>query len=142
MADELLRKWRLRDPCGTYYLARILASLEHSGALPMLEHAVDTGFHCYTFFARDPWLDPVRTDSAFRAILQRAEAGELKGPDGFDSQIWFARLRELLLLGYGSDPRGMAEMGFPGPSYKPGYLWLNFAGPSARAKRKPGYRSF
>jgi serine/threonine protein kinase len=75
MADELLRKWRLRDPCGTYYLARILASLEHSGALPMLEHAVDTGFHCYTFFARDPWLDPVRTDSAFRAILQRAEAG-------------------------------------------------------------------
>lgn len=75
-------------------------------------------------------------------LLTRAERGDIPGPEGFDSKTWFARLRELVLLGYGSDPRGMAEMGFPGPSYKPGYLWLNFAGPSARAKRTPGYRSF
>jgi eukaryotic-like serine/threonine-protein kinase len=75
MGDELLRKWRLRDPCGTYYVARILASLEHPGALAMLERAVDAGFHCYPFFARDPWLDPLRTNPAFRAVLQRADAG-------------------------------------------------------------------
>jgi hypothetical protein len=74
-ADGLVRKWRLRDPCGTYYLARMLAFLEHPGAMPMLERAVDGGFHCYSFFARDPWLDPLRTEPAFRAVLQRAEAG-------------------------------------------------------------------
>jgi eukaryotic-like serine/threonine-protein kinase len=72
-ADELIRKWRLRDPCGTYYLARMLASFEHPGALPMLERAVDTGFHCYPFFARDPWLDSLRTRPGFKTVLQRAE---------------------------------------------------------------------
>jgi len=77
-----------------------------------------------------------------RSLLATAEAGKLKGREGFDSALWFARLRELAILGYASDPRGMQEMGFPGPSYRPGYLWLGYAGPDARAKQRPGYRSF
>ena len=77
-----------------------------------------------------------------RALLASAEAGKLKGRDGFESALWFARLRELAILAYASDPRGMQEMGFPGPSFRPGYLWLGYAGPDARAKQRPGYRSF
>lgn len=50
------------------------------------------------------------------------------------------RLREKLLLGYGSDPRGMVEMGFPGPSYETGHVWLGPGEVRARTLRRPGYR--
>jgi hypothetical protein len=31
------------------------------------------------------------------------------------------------------------QMGFPGPSYKPGHVWLDRAETRARTQRKPGY---
>jgi eukaryotic-like serine/threonine-protein kinase len=74
-ADQLLDKWRLRDPCGTYYLARALAAVRHTEALPMLRRAVDGGFHCYPFFSRDPWLDSLRANGEFSAVIRLAEAG-------------------------------------------------------------------
>lgn len=73
------------------------------------------------------------------AILDQAEHGNLQGPDGFDSAIWFQRMRDLVLLGFGSDPRGMVQMGYPGPAYKPGHVWLYTSGVDARLARKPGY---
>jgi TolB-like protein len=81
--DETLKMWRLRDPCATYYLARTLASLEHPKAIPMLRRSVEGGFHCYPFFARDPALDPLRTDSAFREILRFAETAYRDAIDAF-----------------------------------------------------------
>jgi hypothetical protein len=76
------------------------------------------------------------------ALLARAERGELDGPAGFDAKSWFERLRDLVLLGFGSDPRGMVQMGYPGPSYKPGHVWLEQDEIQARAARKPGYLTF
>ena len=73
------------------------------------------------------------------ALLCRAEAGELEAPAGFDWSIWFRRLRGLALLGFGSDPRGMVQMGFPGPSYRPGHVWLDEGEVAARAARRRGY---
>jgi hypothetical protein len=72
-------------------------------------------------------------------LLGEAERGNLKGPEKFDSATWFKRTRGSLLLAYGSDPRGMVEMGFPGPSYKPGHVWLDQQEVKARVDRKPGY---
>jgi hypothetical protein len=72
-------------------------------------------------------------------LLGEAERGHLAGPQGFESATWFMRTRGLLLLGYGSDPRGMVQMGFPGPSYKPGHIWLDQQEVMARVKRKAGY---
>jgi hypothetical protein len=72
-------------------------------------------------------------------LLSRSERGDIRGPDGFDPASWFTRVRELVLLGYGSDPRGMVEMGFPGPSYRTGHIWLSENAVRARAERKPGY---
>jgi hypothetical protein len=73
------------------------------------------------------------------ALLARAERGELKPRTGFDWSEWLRRLRALALLGLGSDPRGMVLMGFPGPSYQPGHLWLDEPEVAARADRRRGY---
>jgi Gluconate 2-dehydrogenase subunit 3 len=73
------------------------------------------------------------------ALLAEAEKGEVPGPQRFDSATWFKRTRGYLLLGFGSDPRGMVQMGFPGPSYKPGHTWLDTEETKARVKRRPGY---
>lgn len=75
------------------------------------------------------------------AVLAEAEQGELELPGSkeFDSAVWFRRTRGKLLLGYGSDPRGMVEMGFPGPSYKPGHIWLDRMEVKARMLRRLGY---
>ena len=81
--DETLKMWQLRDPCATYYLARTLAALEHPKAIPMLRRAVEGGFHCYSFFARDPALDALRTDAAFRDILRTAETAYHDAADAF-----------------------------------------------------------
>jgi hypothetical protein len=72
-------------------------------------------------------------------LLADAEGGSLEGPEGFDAAEWFRRVRDLLLLGYGSDPRGMVEMGFPGPSYAKGHVWLGEAEIARRAEHAPGY---
>ncbi|MCD6021344.1 MAG: hypothetical protein K0R20_1054 [Actinomycetia bacterium] len=72
-------------------------------------------------------------------LLADAEASRLEGPPGFDAGEWFKRTRDLVLLGYGSDPRGMVEMGFPGPSYEKGHVWLGIAEVARRAARAPGH---
>ena len=41
--------------------------------LPMLKRVVERGFYCLPAFARDPWLDPMRTDPEFLRILRLAE---------------------------------------------------------------------
>jgi len=79
------------------------------------------------------------TAEAQRDLMSRAERGELKGAPGFDSATWFKRLRDLALLGYGADPRGMVQMGYPGPAYQPGHVWLDYGEVQSRVERKPGY---
>jgi TolB-like protein len=74
-ADKLLDMWRLRDPCGTYYFARALAAGQHPQALSMFRRAVEGGFHCSSFFSRDPWLDSLRGDPGFRTVIQLADTG-------------------------------------------------------------------
>jgi hypothetical protein len=51
----------------------------------MLERAVDTGFHCYPFFTRDPWLDSLRTRPGFKTVLQRAETAYREAAAAFVS---------------------------------------------------------
>ena len=72
-------------------------------------------------------------------LLAEAERGEVSSVEGFDSAVWFSRVRDVLLLAFGSDPRGMVQMGFPGPSYQPGHTWLDVEEVKARTERKPGY---
>jgi len=79
------------------------------------------------------------TESEQDGLLAAAERGELHGGERFESSVWFRRIRGKFLLGYGSDPRAMVQMGYPGPSYRPGHIWLDRGEVAARVKRKPGY---
>jgi hypothetical protein len=75
-------------------------------------------------------------------LLADAEQGRIDGQDGFDAKEWFTRVRDLILLAYGSDPRGMVEMGFPGPSYATGHVWLGPFEVARRAAHAPGWEEF
>ena len=82
MADEVLARWRLRDPCAAFYIARILSRARHAGAIPMFRRAVEGGYHAF-FATRDPWLDWLQTNAEFRSIVATAEAGARDAADAF-----------------------------------------------------------
>ncbi len=65
----------LADPEGLFYMARQLAYLgETTLAWTILRRVVQEGFFCLPAFARDPWLDPLRTHPEFVNILRLAES--------------------------------------------------------------------
>jgi hypothetical protein len=115
---------------------------ERNGLMPRAE-LIPAGFRVLDQAARTrhsrPFVD--LSAEAQEALLREAEDGKLEGPTRFDSAQWFKRVAQLLMLGFGSDPRGMIEMGFPGPSYKPGHIWLDRFEVEARAERRRGYRT-
>ena len=72
--DQLLEAWNIRDPCARYYLARMLAQAgDQRRALTMLRQSVEDGFFCFPLLTQDPWLDSLRTNEEFRAILRHGE---------------------------------------------------------------------
>ena len=83
VADEMIGKWPLRDPCATYYLARTLATIEHPQAISIFRRSVEGGFYPYAMFARDPWLDPLRSTHEFQEVLALAEAQHRDAADAF-----------------------------------------------------------
>lgn len=114
---------------------------DRAGLMPRAE-LIPTGFSVLDEAARRrrgrPFAD--LPDDEQDDLLREAEEGRVPGPERFDSGQWFKRVAQLLMLGYGSDPRGMVEMGFPGPSYKPGHIWLDRFEVRSRARRRRGYR--
>ena len=83
LAETMIARWPLRDPCSTYYLARTLAATEHSRAMEMLRRSIAGGFHAYSLLTRDPWLNPVRGTSEFAELLTYGEQQYREGVDAF-----------------------------------------------------------
>jgi serine/threonine protein kinase/tetratricopeptide (TPR) repeat protein len=82
--DQLLAAWRPRDPCAIFYLGRHLAFLgRRDQAVNALEQAVEGGFFPYRFLTLDPWLDPIRSEPRFSAILQRAKQRHGEAEEAF-----------------------------------------------------------
>ncbi len=58
-----------------YFNVRMFAYLgDKDRALAILQRAIEYGFICYPFMARDPWLDPLRADLRFTAILHSVQS--------------------------------------------------------------------
>jgi TolB-like protein len=72
--DRLLSSG-FRDGEGIYYALRAYARLdEPEKAIAAFGRSIECGFFCYPAFARDPWLDPLRSDTRFVELLRAAEA--------------------------------------------------------------------
>ena len=83
IADQMLAKWRLRDPCATLYFGRTLAAVGHPSGLSMCRRAIEGGYSCHAFLAHDPWLDSLRGDGDFNRVVQMAEAGYRDAAEAF-----------------------------------------------------------
>jgi serine/threonine protein kinase len=88
-------KGRQFDPEGVYFVARSLVRLgQPSQALDLLDNqVVEAGFFCYQILLSDPWLDPIRGDRRFSAIVARARERSQ------DAEAEFHRLGGDQLLG-------------------------------------------
>lgn len=75
-ATRALADSAFRDPEGIFCCARNLIHVgEADPGLALLDRAVGRGFHCVAALRNDPWLEPVRGDARFRAILDAALLG-------------------------------------------------------------------
>ena len=92
-ASQELMQATFRDPEGMYYLARQLSYLgQEAQALEMISRAIGQGFFCYPAMVRDPWLDALRRNPGFTALLGKAhqlyrEAAALFVAAGGDSVL-------------------------------------------------------
>jgi serine/threonine protein kinase/tetratricopeptide (TPR) repeat protein len=65
----------LRDPCGLYYIGRLIALAgDAPRALETLGKAVAGGFACADFMASDPWLEGLHPKPEFQGLLHRARS--------------------------------------------------------------------
>lgn len=76
-ALPMLREFVVRpfDPEGLYFMSRYFVHIdEHAHALDTLERVVKEGFFAYQILLKDPWLDPIRGERRFNAIVAHARA--------------------------------------------------------------------
>jgi len=75
---------RFDDPEGLFHLLRELAYAgEVELPLKMLQDIVRRGLHCPDTLERDPWLETLRAQPAFEAIVQEARAGHESARSAF-----------------------------------------------------------
>jgi tetratricopeptide (TPR) repeat protein len=71
---EQLAALKTPDPERRFYTAVILAAVgETATALSVLNRALDEGFACFPALARTPWLDSLRAEPLFMAMLHKVE---------------------------------------------------------------------
>jgi hypothetical protein len=67
------------DPEGLYFIARVMARVNKPDAcLDLLDRITERGFYCSSVMLKDPWLDSIRGQPRFGAIVRRADRGRGK----------------------------------------------------------------
>jgi hypothetical protein len=77
-------------------------------------------------------------------VLQAIQEGQAEGEiwKRIPSKYFFIRFYGKALMGYFAHPKAWMRIGFPGPSYPEGYLWVNIGQVRQRHRRQPGWDSF
>ena len=77
-------------------------------------------------------------------VLQAIQEGQAEGEiwKRIPSKYFFIRFYGKALMGYFAHPKAWMRIGFPGPSYLEGYLWVNIGQVRQRHRRQPGWDSF
>jgi eukaryotic-like serine/threonine-protein kinase len=84
-ACESIVASNMGDPESLYYLVRTFAMCGRTErALQLFARTVDEGFFCEPLFARDRWIDSLRSDPRFVEIASRAAARHRQASDAFD----------------------------------------------------------
>jgi len=84
-ACEAIVASNMRDPESLYHMVRTFAMCgKTERALELFARTVDEGFFCEPLFARDRWIDPLRSDSRFVEIASRAAARHRQAADAFE----------------------------------------------------------
>ena len=84
-ACEAIVASNMGDPESLYHMVRTFAKCGRTErALELFARTVDEGFFCEPLFARDRWIDSLRSDSRFVEIASRAAARHRQATDAFD----------------------------------------------------------
>ncbi|HPL62481.1 MAG TPA: gluconate 2-dehydrogenase subunit 3 family protein [Syntrophales bacterium] len=77
-------------------------------------------------------------------LLTAVQEGSAPGPvwDEIPSSCFFSVLLTKALTGYCAHPLVWLRMGFPGPSYPEGYVWITGMEIQQRRRRFPGWKTF
>jgi hypothetical protein len=71
---RILLDSRFHDPEGLYFMGRSVAKVgDRDLALEMLDRVVSSGFSCFRTMQGDIWLDDLRSEPRFKALLDQAE---------------------------------------------------------------------
>ncbi|MHB9028590.1 MAG: gluconate 2-dehydrogenase subunit 3 family protein, partial [Candidatus Latescibacterota bacterium] len=79
-----------------------------------------------------------------KTVLEMIQRGIAKGEawDSIPSPVFFTKLLSKALIGYCAHPFAWMRMGFPGPSYPEGYVWITQSEIKARRNHFPGWKTF
>jgi len=79
-------------------------------------------------------------DAVLRAIQEGEPPGEVWR--SINASRFFQEFYRRLLAGWLADPATWCEIGFPGPAYPEGYIWISCTRVRRRHQRKSGYLWF
>lgn len=83
---------------------------------------------------------PDQRDDVLRAVQEgKSEGAAWRQMSG---QGFFMRFYTKALLGYFAHPKAWMRIGFPGPAYPEGYLWVNSGQVKERHRRRAGWDRF
>jgi hypothetical protein len=77
-------------------------------------------------------------------VLRAVQEGKAEGGVWRDipSALFFRKLMQKAVAGYCAHPKVWMRIGFYGPAYPEGYVWVSAAEVQSRHERKPGYLHF
>ncbi len=76
-------------------------------------------------------------------FIKKLQEGRLTGSpwERIPPSVFFVKLLTKALIGYCSHPALWMRMGFPGPSYPEGYVWISRDEVRARRSHRPGWKT-